>query len=249
MDKLYHHGIEYYTGAFNILEIHSLSGLPISHGSYNTINTMYSYCPTPFLEFSSFYDKDFLINFINTTLDEIGCITIIKQCDFTCEWTIEYGTKPLEEIVKTPLERQVIQKGRYVALHAAEKAAKKAGQINTEEDDLELLDHLDELVDEMIRFTNIRKWASIKINLAFNLWNNSYVIYLNKRKGDISSYAYIANKLQQDLKTIRDNKLWDLRRNYIMLSEGLKLGPNINNKTLTYLLNDDIIKECSSFIG
>lgn len=222
------------------IDIHSQTGLPIRL-------EIFSYEPLPVLPFSVFYDKEYIINFINSTLDNVESITVRKYFDKEYIWRIEYGTKPLEEIVKTQKEKQTLERGRLVAVYAAEKSRKKNNNIN---DDIEkdLIKFEETPVEETKIQMFKKKWSSIKIELTFNVFSNMYVIYLIKNRGDKTSFYHIGYKLQQGLKKIRDNTLWILRKKYIQLLEGLPLQTCRDN-ILTYLLNELIVKAVCEFMG
>jgi hypothetical protein len=100
----------------------------------------------------------------------------------------------------------------------------------------------------MLRYISIKKWSSIKINLTYEIFSKCYVIYINRLKGDRNSFVHIAYKLNQDLKKIRDNMLWDLRKNYLLLLEGLPVETGRHN-ILNYLFNDGILMEVCAFMS
>ena len=81
-----------------------------------------------------------------------------------------------------------------------------------------------------------------------NLFIEFIYIYINRIKGDVNSYLHIAANLNQDIKNIRVNMLWDLRRNYLMLLEGLPLETGRDN-ILNYLFDAGILREVSAFTG
>ena len=211
----------------------------------NELNQFYSYfSPIPILPFTIFYDKDFMINFINTTLDGVESITKRIYSDSDCAWRIEYGTKPLEEII--PQYKEKIAIGRYVALKAAEKAAfKDTSIIFTEEDDLKLFDETSTIIYNNM---HIKKWSSIIIHLCFNLHDNRFVIYIKKEYGDSSSYVHIAVELENKLQRISNNRFWFLRKNYLQLLEGLPEQTGRDN-VLTYLFDGGIVRDvCSNML-
>lgn len=223
--------------------LHEVTGLPVRYGRITRFHT------SPSLKFSSFYyDKYFMINFINKTLDSFGeDISYRSYYENDFSWIIEWGMKPLEEIVGCYREVRTINLGRICARHAANAAR---DIFNNNDYNEEIDDWYNSQTD--YTFPKISKsWCLIKIELSFNPFKNMYVIdtYMKRNLSeDYTPYYFISEKFLNDLNDIKANMVWNIRKNYLMLLEGLPLETGRNN-ILTYLLNDEIVKAVCEFMG
>lgn len=186
------------------------------------------------IKLSSYIDKDFMINFIKKSLLEFGEeIKAINYYESEFGWKIEYGTKPLEEIVLTIREKNTIENGRRCALDAAMVAFEK---FSVREEDITYRR------DRPIMGRKL--WASIIIGLGYCPNTGKYTVPISRIRGCKNSSRYFSKEFGDKIKL---NHLWFLRNNYIKLLDGLPVETGRDN-VLTYLLNEEIIKEVCSFM-
>lgn len=250
LDNLYHN----YTDPFgNSLEIvlDDVAGVPIRYGYGN-----YCYIVEPAIKCTAFCDKDFMINIINNILDEFGeNISARSFFEHDFSWIIEWGMKPLEEMVTSYKEIKTIQLGRKCALQAAEKAQDKFYC-----DDDDYYDYFHDY-DGFYTWYYVEKgcsseeyipriWGSIKIELSFCPIRNIYSIHTYKKRSydDSITQFYISKKFDKKINEINTNLLWNLRKNYIKFLEGLPLQTSRDN-VLTYLFDDGILKAVCEFMS
>ena len=190
------------------------------------------------IDLTSYTDKDCIINLINNTLSKIGEeIKSIRYSHDNFSWILEYGTKPLEEKVRTFRERLIVELGRYNATHAACVAFEKIILKGEEE----------KLFEDPPNF-NKKLWSVIKIKLGYCPHYGSFILPISRIRGCRNSYSYVSMIIKEKLNEYKLNYLWNHRKNYLMLLEGLPLETGRDN-VLTYLLNPEIVKEvCSNMV-
>ena len=188
---------------------------------------------------SGFCDKKFMLSLISNTFDEFGeKLTVRDYSDEKVSWNIQYGTKPLEELVETYKEKNIIRIGRSIATEVAEKAITKFNFNNEIYTNYLGQTELDYII-------NRKGWASFQIELRYDYLFASFIIIITIDRGDDNPMKYVINKIYENFNPAY--YLWYLRKNYINLLEGLPLQTSRDN-ILNYLLNPDIGKELCSFM-
>jgi len=223
--------------------LHEVTGLPVRYGGSSRFHI------SPSLKLSPFYNKDFMINFINTSLDSFGeLISARSYYEHDFSWIIEWGMKPLEETVDSYHEVRTIRLGRLCA-HTAANAARDMFNNYDYNEEIEEWYYAQETHN--IQRIPRSGWCSIKIELSFDAFKNMYVIHLYLKRNsqeNSEAYYYISKKILNDLNAINSNILCLIRKNYLLLLEGLPLETGRDN-VLTYLLNDEIVKAVCEFMG
>ena len=181
--------------------LHGVAGVPVRYGGSGRFHT------SPSLKFSPFYNKDFMINFINTTLDSFGeNISARSYYEHDFSWIIEWGIKPLEETVDSYREVRTIQRGRLCGRTAANVARDMFNNFDYNEEIEEWY-----YAQETHTLQRIpRSWCSIKIELSFDAFENMYVIHLYLKRNsqeNSEAYYYISDKFLNDLNAIKSNIL------------------------------------------
>lgn len=194
------------------------------------------------MEVNAFSDYELLQQIINDTLNEIEGlkITYDSRC---CLWTIEYGTKPLEETLP-PDQISRLKLGRVSAILAASIAYEKFPHNldNYDDDD----DYMDD--DEFKNLYTINKWCKMEICVIYDWFDNTFIIQPNRVKGDHSSFYFVSIKVKNAVNN-NENVLWLMRKNYVELFEGIQYENNIQDHVSKYLFNDLICKELCSFMS
>jgi hypothetical protein len=192
---------------------------------------------------NAFSDYELLQQIINNSLNEIEGLNISYDSCY-CLWTIEYGTKPLEETVSPDLIARV-KLGRVVAILAATIAYEKfPHNLDNYEDDDD--DYTDD--DEFKNLYTINKWCKMEICVIYDLVDDTFIIQPNRIKGDHSAFYFVSIKVKNAVNN-NENILWLIRKNYVELLEDIQYGHNSGDHIMKYLLNDLICKEVCSFMS
>ena len=192
------------------------------------------------MEVNAFSDYELLQQIINNALNEIEGLKISydSRC---CLWTIEYGTKPLEETLP-PDQISRVKLGRVVAILAASIAYEKFPHNLDYDDD----DYMDD--DEFKNLYTINKWCKMEICVIYDLFDDRFIIQTNRVKGDHSAFYFVSIRVKKAVNN-NENILWLMRKNYVELFEGIQYGNSREDHISKYLLNDLICKEVCSFMA
>jgi len=194
------------------------------------------------MEVNAFSDYELLQQIINNALNEIEGLKISydSRC---CLWTIEYGTKPLEETLP-PDQISRVKLGRVAAILAASIAYEKfPHNLDNDDDD----DYMDD--DEFKNLYTINKWCKMEICVIYDLFDDRFIIQTNRLKGDHSAFYFVSIRVKKAVNN-NENIRWLMRKNYVELFEGIQYGNNRQEDHISkYLLNDLICKEVCSFMS
>jgi hypothetical protein len=188
------------------------------------------------VDIEPYTDKKFMINYINNILAEFGEeIKDIRFSKYKHQWTIEYGTRLIEDTVRTHIEISRIKNGRLCAMEAAHTASEKFGY------------------DEEYAFMTPpaickRLWSLIKIDIGYCSSINKYRIRVSVETGCRASYCHVLKIFRAKMCEIK-NYFWNPRKNYLMLFNGLTLEPTKRDTLLDYLFNEVLTMEISSYLA
>lgn len=187
---------------------------------------------------NAFSDYELAKQIINSVLCEIEGLKISYDQSF-CIWTIEYGTKPLEESVPQD-QLSKVKLGRVVAILASSAAYEKFPHNIDDYEDYMVED------DEFKNLYTINKWCKMEISVIYDLFGGMFIIQPSRIKGDHSSFYFVSLKVKESINNNK-NILWLMRKNYVELFEGIQYDRE--DHITKYLFNELICKEVCSFMS
>jgi hypothetical protein len=197
------------------------------------------------MEVNAFSDYELLQQIINNALNEIEGLKI-RYDPRGCLWTIEYGTKPLEETLP-PDQISIVKLGRVASILAASIAYEKFPHNLDNDDDYMDDDYMND--DEFKNLYTINKWCKMEICVIYDLFDDRFIIQTNRLKGDHSAFYFVSIRVKKAVNN-NENILWLMRKNYVELFEGIQCDSNRQEDHISkYLLNDLICKEVCSFMS
>ena len=179
-----------------------------------------------------------LKNLINTTLREIEGVRFANDKD-CYRWTINYGTVPMEEQVKLELV-SIARTKKYWAMVAASRAYEKFVEPFENEDYLKEPFVLHPLHHQP-------RWFRGEISVAYDVKRNETFIDFNRLRGDSVGYCQIARLFIDKLNDASKDRIWNIRKNYLKLYEGIAENCEMTD-IMKYLLNEVMCWELASFM-
>jgi len=158
------------------------------------INQLWSLLGNTHLEIAVANDEK-LIEQMKVILSKINELTI---CEFDASrfmWKLEYGTRPLEQCFPEEWDNDektrhliykhhsIINRGKWSALHAAQKAFKKFPSLHDFDKSV--------LWENLGPISEPRLWHKSELFLSFNPKTNKYVIDLNRLTGSRPSFYHL----------------------------------------------------------
>ena len=209
--------------------MHEITNMPIKDNDYGYSILNYT------ILYSAFTDYDYVKKLINNSLGEIEGVRFEYHDNRRC-WKIEFGTTPMVEQVELEMQYTVRIK-MCCAMMTANKAFEKFTENLDDDDELNIFDlHQQRL-----------NWFRGEICIYYDVNNNTIFIDMNRLRGDAKGfYAIIRDSFMTKLQDATENRLWDIRKNYLLFYEGVGIE---TSNVMKYMLNEDICKELASFMG
>ena len=213
-------------------DMHPIANMPLIPFFASPLNAAVAY--------SAFTDYKYIKDLINNSLGEIEGVRFVYREKFR-RWKVEFGTTPMEEKV-APEMRHIVRRKMHCAMHTASKAYDMFPE-KWDDDDISTF-NIHEFRQPRLR------WFRCEISIYYDVNRNSTFIDMNRLKGDGEGfYAIISDVFKAKIQNANENRLWNIRKNYLQFYEGLSVEPEYMRHIERYMLNEEICKELASFMG